>query len=132
MAGKQQGDVITTSTGSAPREDPDGLKAGDEVTTSGVQTGGSPVAEPYQGQVKGEGERDWRDVNDRIVQISGVTITNFGDVSYTEEGDISDDDVASLEAQFEKAGAQPGQGRAVALAARQMGYGIKFTARKGS
>lgn len=132
MAGKQQGDVITTSTGAAPRDDPDGLKAGDEVTTSGVQTGGSPVAEPYQGQVKGEGERDWRDVNDRIVQLSGVTITNFGDVSYTEEGDISDDDVATLEAQFEKAGAQPGQGRAVALAARQMGYGIKFTARKGS
>jgi hypothetical protein len=121
-------DTITTSQGPSERSR-DSLddRSGDRITTLG---GESSPNEPYQGSFKGAGDRDWTDVHNRIVTVSGVNINTYGDIEYTEEGDISVEDVNKVEAEFTKAGAQPGQGKAVAEAAKQMGYGIKFTARK--
>jgi len=129
-ARKSEGeDTITTSQGPSSRgRDPLDDREGDRITTS--PQGAVSAAEPYQGRFSGAGDRDWTDVHNRVITVSGVNITNYGDIEYTEDGDISDDDVAEIEAQFGKAGAPAGQGRAVAQAAKQMGYGIRFTARK--
>lgn len=122
-------DTITGSQGPTEvRKDPLDEREGDRITTS--QQGAAPTPEPYAGSVSGEGDRDWTDVHNRVIAVSGVNVNNFGDITYTEDGDISDDDVAEMDAKFTKAGAQPGQGKAVAEAAKQMGYGVKFTARK--
>lgn len=126
-----KGDTITGSKGPVDvREEPLDHVEGDTITGSqGPVSPGQPGAAP-QGTFTGAGDRDWTDINTRIVTVSGVNVANFGDIHYTEDGDISDDDIAKIDADFQKAGAQPGQGRAVAEAAKQMGYGIKFTARK--
>lgn len=123
-------DRITGSKGPTTIDkDPLDEHPGDTIATS---EGPSNIgAEPYVGKVGGEGDRDWTDVNNRVIAVSGVNVQNYGDINYTEDGDISDDDVAKMDADFEKAGAPPAAGRRVALAAKQMGYGIRFTARKG-
>jgi hypothetical protein len=130
--GKQsKGDVITGSKGPVDvREEPLDHVAGDTITGAEGPVGQPSPEARMQGTFKGDGDRDWTDINNRIVAVSGVNVANFGDIYYTEDGDISDDDIAKIDADFQKAGAEPGQGKAVAEAAKQMGYGIKFTARK--
>lgn len=103
-----KGDVITTSKGPRTTEGEDPNAAVHEVTA----------------------ENRWNDVSARLTQVGGVDLNNYGNVVYS-EGDISDDDVAKLDADVEKAGGQAGQGRAIGLAARQMGVNVKFSAREG-
>ena len=111
MTRDSKGDVITTSKG------PQAVDLDDHSPDPDAQT--YEVTE----------ENRWDDVSARLTQVGGVDLNNYGTVVYS-EGDISDDDVAKLDADLEKAGAEAGKGRAIALAARQMGVSIKFTARK--
>lgn len=118
-------DVITGLKGPVEIDGPKATVEGDVITGN---DGPVEVAAPTAaGTFSGEGDRDWTDVNNRVIALSGVNINNYGDIHYTEEAaEISDDDVEDIDAAFVEAGAEQGAGARVANAIKSLGYGFIF------